>query len=109
MSGNEYLLGPAIAMAAVGALCLVLRWIYSDGGRATQVRRRPGPGGRSADYGLLVPVATIAEGTAAASLQGLLQGHGIRATLAPAAEDGTHVLVFPADEGRARALLTPSG
>lgn len=104
MLTNEYLMGPAIAMGAVGVLSLVLRWMYND-----SPPRRPASRPKPADYGLLVPVATIADRGAAASLQSLLAGHGIRATLAPAAVGGVQVLVFPVDEERARALLTPSG
>lgn len=107
MSGSEYLVGPAIAMAAVGVLCLILRWIYSDGERKPAARR-PTAGRDSADFGLLVPVANIAERTAAESLRDLLAGHGVRATLASAVEGGTQVLVFRSDESRARSLLTRS-
>ncbi|MEP6464631.1 MAG: hypothetical protein ABJC62_14760 [Frankiaceae bacterium] len=108
MPTNEYLLGPAIAMGAIGVLSLVLRWIYSDGAGNRRRTSQRGPAAGPADYGLLVPVATITDRAAATSLQGLLRQHGIRATLTPSAE-GVAVLVFRADEGRARALLTPSG
>jgi hypothetical protein len=100
-------------MAAVGVLSLLLRWVYSDNATAPAARprapQRPPRTRVLADYGLLVPVATVAEQAAAASLQGLLAGHAIRATLAPAPTGGVLVLVFPTDLACARALLTPSG
>ncbi len=108
MPGNHYLLAPAIAMGAVGVLSLVLRWVYSDTARRRRVVRPPVRTADRADYGLLVPVANIADQAGAASLQRLLSGHGIRATVTPASGGGVTVLVFRRDEDRARALLTPS-
>lgn len=104
MLSQEYLLGPAIAMCAVGVLSLILRWISSD-----NASRRPPPRPGLADYGLLVPIVTVADRPAAATLRALLAMHAIRATLAPAPEGGVLVLVFARDEDRARAVLTPSG
>lgn len=109
MPSNQYLMGPAIALAAVGVLSFVLRWIYADPPRRRRLVSRAVSDGAQADYGLLVPVATIADQSSAVALQQLLSGHGIRTTLAPAAGGGVAVLVFEADEGQARALLAPSG
>lgn len=101
----HYLIGPLVALAAVGVLALVLRWIYS-GDRPTPPRRRPsGP----ADYGLLVSVTAVPDAAEAQRLRALFHGHGIRTTLAPGPDGGAQVLVFRSDEGRARALLTSSG
>jgi hypothetical protein len=99
---SSYLIGPALAMAAVGVLALILRWIYRDA--APPPTPRTGP----TDFGLLVPVTTVPDSAAAAGLRGLLGQHGIRTTLAPGPAGGLIVLVFAADEPRARALLTPS-
>lgn len=107
MPSDQYLLAPAIAMAAIGVLSLVLRWMSSDPTGRRAARRRPAR--FRADYGLLVPVATMADSGSAASLQQLLARHGIRATVAPAPGGGVLVLVFGTEESRARALLTPSG
>lgn len=98
----QYLVGPGTALAAVGVLALVLRWIYGSG------RALPPPKPSRGDFGLLVPVATGLDAAAAEALRERLAGHAIRATVSPA-EGGVMVLVFRADEPRARALLAASG
>lgn len=100
-TGWHVLLGPLLALATVGVLTLVLRWIYGTGGTPPPLRR---PG----DYGLLVAVATVRQREAGV-LCDRLRGHQIRATTAPAPGGGVVVLVFPHDERRARNLLARSG
>lgn len=101
----QYLIGPGIAMAAVGVLSLVLRWMYSD----ATTKRRPAPPDGPVDYGLLVPVARVPERGSALGVQALLAEHGIRATLAPGPHGGVAVLVFAADQERARSLVPMTG
>ncbi len=102
-SSYSYLLGPAIALAAVGVLALLLRWTYGSGTPSSPRLLR------SADYGLLATVATVPDRGEAERLRALLRSNGIRATLGSAADGGSLVLVFRRDERRARDLLAPSG
>jgi hypothetical protein len=97
-----YLWGPALAFLAVGVLALVLRWASSTS-RTSLAARRPARG-RPDEYGLLVPVAapdSLSEGEA---IRARLRAAGIHGTLAET-EAGPRVLVWPADEARARRML----
>jgi hypothetical protein len=105
--GAQFQYAPLMALLAVCALMLVLRLTWSP-------RRH-----RMHDYGLLVPVATMTDPAAAARARDRLVEAGMRATLGEAQAivyvsaqgremrqpPGQHVLVFPADADRARALL----
>ena len=116
--------GPLIALLAVAALAVVLRWVYSVRGRDERMRRA-----RAArDFGTLVPVRTLRSQPEAEQVRAALAGAGIRATLAPAVgpehgepvritasgyvqprragPEGVHVLVFPGDVGRAEQTLS---
>lgn len=100
------------ALLAVALLALLARWIFGSG-RVAPVRRRARPVAPPADYGLLVPVATVPTREDAEMLCEVLAGHGIRCTVAPAVDtpaaahgpDPQQVLVFPADVGRARVVV----
>jgi hypothetical protein len=96
-----FLVGPALALVAVGVLAVLLRWAFSSGTSLVERRSRPGA---SDAYGLLVPVSspdTVIEAELAVRL---LTDAGLRATLAPTT-DGPRVMVFPQDLDRARQLL----
>ncbi|SDQ73697.1 hypothetical protein [Quadrisphaera sp. DSM 44207] len=97
----EYWFAPLLAFAMVGVLALLLRWTFSRG--ASLVTRRP-VRGRADEYGLLVVVSEPATFVEAELQRRQLVDAGVRATLAPTT-DGPRVLVFPEDEGVARALL----
>jgi hypothetical protein len=96
-----FLWEPLAALAVVGILVLLLRWAF---GRGRSVVAGPGRTGRPDEYGLLVTVAEPGTFVEAEMLRRRLLDHGVRATLAPTTE-GPRVLVFPADERTARALL----
>jgi len=100
--GYAFLWGPALAFLAVGVLALVLRWAYSPR-RDTLVAGSPRPG-RPDEYGLLVAVADPGSAREGEVMRGRLQEAGIHATLAQTAA-GLRVLVWPADELRARQVL----
>ena len=113
-AGYDFLLGPLVALAAVGVLAVVLRWVYGGSPRPTRNGRRTRP----PDFGLLVRVAT-APSEEAERLRDLLAGHGIRSTLvaassdvaavgAPSAPGTTSILVFREDEATARHLVNDS-
>ena len=97
----SYVFGPLLAFGFLGVLVLLLRWAFSRGSSVVAAPARPGP---AEDYGLLVAVAepdTYVEGEIA---RRTLEDAGMRATLAQTL-DGPRLMVFPADEQRARAVL----
>jgi hypothetical protein len=104
--GYAFIWGPVLAFLAVGVLALVLRWA-SPPRRTSLVARRPARG-RPDEYGLLVAVAapeSVPEGELICTR---LRDAGIHGTLAET-EAGLRVLVWPADEARARLLLRGRG
>lgn len=100
-NGYSYLFGPLMAFAALGVLVLLLRWGFGHGGSLVQRRVRRG---RPDDYGLLVAVAAPGSYVEGELLCRRLRQAGLRATLAQTA-DGPRLMVFTADEARARRLL----
>lgn len=106
VSSYHFLLGPLVAVAALGLVVLMCRWVFSTAPRDERAARRAERAHTAGDYGLLVPVATAAVREDADMLRELLHEAGIRGTVAPAAAAGYAVLVFRADAGRARALVS---
>ena len=103
-SAFSYLYLPAVALAAIGVLVLVLRWGFSGSTtRASLVTRHPRIGS-PADYGLLVPVAVPESYVEGEQLRRHLEEHGLRASLV-ITNDGPRVMVWPEDEQRARAVI----
>ena len=90
-----------MAFAGVGVLILLLRWAFRR--RESVVAAPPRPGAPD-DYGLLVPVGTPGTYVEGEIWRRSLEDSGIRASLATTV-DGPRILVWPADEERARALL----
>lgn len=114
----HYSLGPSIALLVVIALGWVSRWAMAP----TRDQRRHRERARSRrDFGLLVPVLTVREREAAVHARELLEGRGIRGTVAEEPpgpvrvtadgrtlrpSGGAHqVLVFSSDADKARAVL----
>ena len=91
----HFLVGPGIALLAMGVLALFLRWSFS--GPAHARRRSP----RSE---LLTTAATVSRPETAQALRAALAEGGIRSTTRSPAPHCTDVLVFPEDAERARAL-----
>lgn len=98
MAGYDYLFGPLVGLLTVGVLALILRWIFGTGAAGPPLPRDP------QDYGLLTPVATVADRAAAEQIRSRLAEHGVRSTAAPGA-GALVVLVFAGDEARARQVL----
>ena len=102
VSSYHFLVGPLVAFAALGVILLLCRWTFSTPARPVQA---PAPPARGGDYGLLVPVATVRTGDDAEMLRSLLQGAGIRCTVASDG-DSADLLVFRSDAARARELVS---
>jgi hypothetical protein len=95
------LYGPIMAFLGIGVLVLILRWAFA---RGTSVVERPTRPGTPEEYGLLNPVASPGSYIEAELLRQQLEAGHIRATVA-LTNDGPRVMVWPADEARARELL----
>lgn len=105
--GNSfsYVFGPVVALVAIGVLILLLRWAFSS--KKTSVVAAAAKPGFVDDYGMLVPIATPATYIEGELLRCRLEDAGIRANLASTLE-GPRVLVWPADESRARTIVMSS-
>jgi len=97
----SYIYGPLITAVAVAMLVVLLRWTFA---RGRSVVSRPSKSGAENDYGLLVPIASPTTFIEAELIRSQLVAAGVRATLAPTTA-GPRVMVFPAEEKVARALL----
>jgi hypothetical protein len=98
----SFAFGPLVAVGLVGLFVLILRWAFRRGSSVVAAAPRPGS---ADDYGLMVPVASPATYIDGEVLRRHLEGNGVRATLAQTL-DGPRVMVWPADEARARAVLS---
>lgn len=107
VSSYHYLIGPLVAFGALGVIVLICRWVFSTADRDARTARRTAAAlaSRGSDYGLLVPVASVRTQDDAQMLRGVLTEAGIRCTVA-GDPDGAEVLVFRADERRARGLVS---
>jgi hypothetical protein len=110
VSSYHFLLGPLVALGALGVIILICRWVFSTTERDDRMARRLEKARSAGDFGLLVPVATVRVADDAEMLQGVLREAGIRATVAPApatetSPPGWAVLVFRADATRAEQLV----
>ena len=101
VSSYHYLVGPLVAVGALGVIILMCRWVFAPPKARAAAIAAPARGG---DYGLLVPIATVRTAADADMLRSLLREAGIRCTVAADAE-GADVLVFRADALRARDLV----
>ena len=104
VSSYHFLLGPIVAVAALGVLVLICRWVFSTDHRDDRATRRLERLASAGDYGMLVTVARVRTAEDAHMLRGVLGDAGVRASVSD--EGGEHaVLVFAADAGRARSLV----
>ena len=94
--------GPILAIVLVGVFALILRWAFRRGSSVVAAPPRPGT---AREYGLLVAVASPATYVDGEILRRRLEDRGVRANLATTL-DGPRVMVWPADEARAREVLT---
>lgn len=96
-----YLYGPAMAFVGIGLLVITLRWAFGSGASVVERPVRPGA---PQEYGLLNPVASPPTLIEAEIIRLHLSEGGVKATVA-LTNDGPRVMVWPADEARARQLL----
>lgn len=106
LSSYSFLFGPMVAMAALGVIIGICRWVFSTSHREGSDARRLAKLAPRGDYGLLVPVATARTEADVAMLREVLADAGIRSTTGAASGGGTEVLVFRADANRARELVS---
>jgi hypothetical protein len=98
--------GPVVAIVLVALLAMLSRWIFGTGRRRTAARNLTQQGVQL-DSGLLRSVAELPDRPAAAALRAVLSDAGIRSTVGVRRDGRVQVLVFPADEERARRLVPP--
>ena len=101
VSSYHFLLGPIVAVAALGLLVLICRWVFSTDHREDRTARRLEKVLGAGDYGLLVTVATVRTRDDAEMLREVLQEAGVRAGIS----NDLEVLVFSKDLERARSLV----
>ena len=104
VSSFHFLLAPLVALAALGIIALICRWVFATDHREDRTARRVEQVLAARDYGLLVPVATVRTRDDAEMLRDVLVQAGVRAGVSE--ESGElQVLVFRKDLDRARALV----
>lgn len=98
---GSYLAGPLIVLLAIGLLLLVARWASGQQG---SLIARPATRGHAEEYGLMVPVASPADGDEADRITATLVRAGLRAQSVQTS-DGWRVMVWTEQVDTARALL----
>lgn len=99
----EFVLGPGVAVLAMGGIALICRWVFSTGNR--DARRLERALSTRRDLGLLVPVAGVRTRDDAQMLCDVLREAGVRASISED-ELEVQVLVFAKDADRARRLVS---
>jgi hypothetical protein len=103
----SFLVGPLVAIAALGVLVLLCRWVFSTSARDERTAARLRAARSRGDYGLLVPIATVRTRADGEMLRSLLREAGIRCTVAEGDTPGeSALLVFRDDAVRARELVS---
>jgi hypothetical protein len=101
VGSGVYIFGPIVAFLVVGALAAILRWTFDP----NLARKQAEIFGQPGDYGLLSVVAVVDTQLEARTMQQRLTAAGIRATVGPAPDGRTNVLVFEAEIDAARRLV----
>jgi hypothetical protein len=107
VNNAQSLLDPLVAVAALGLLMLICRWVFSTGHRESRGARRLDRVLSARDYGLLVAVATVRTRDDAEMLRDVLKSAGVRAGISDDSGE-LQVLVFSKDLARARQLVSAS-
>ena len=104
VSSAHFLLGPVVALAALGIIALLCRWVFSTEQRDERQAARLEKALTTRDYGLLVPLTTVRTEEDGQMLRAVLLDAGIRSNLT----DELELLVFSKDLVRARSLVAAS-
>ena len=103
----SFLVGPLVAVVALGLIVLLCRWVFSTSTRDARTAAQAKRASTRQDYGLLVPIATVRTVDDGQMLRSVLGEAGIRCTVTESDPPGTFtVLVFRADALRARDLAS---
>jgi hypothetical protein len=105
VNSAHFAIGPVVAIVVVAVLAGLSKWIFGSGHRRTAAARTLVPPGVQIDTGLLRSVAELPDRRAAGPVRALLSDAGIRSTVGVRGDGRVQVLVFPADEDRARRLV----
>lgn len=105
VSSFHFLIGPIVAVSALGIIILICRWVFSTEHRDDRTSRRLEKILAHGDFGLLVPVATVRTRDDAEMLRDVLLSAGVRAGISGEA-DILEVMVFSKDLERARGLVS---
>jgi len=97
----SFLFGPAVAVAVLLVLMVLLRWTFA---RGRSLVARPGRRGEPEDYGLLVPVASPGTLIEAEVTRRTLEAADVRATVADTLQ-GPRVMVLRQHVEIARHVL----
>lgn len=97
----SYAFGPFVAAGVIALFVVLLKWAFRRGNSLIAAPATPGDPN---EYGLLVPVASPANYIEGEVLRRTLEEAGVRSNLANT-NVGPRVMVWPADEKRARELL----
>ncbi len=97
----SFLVGPMIALLALGGLALVARWASQSG---TSLIEEPPRQGSDEEYGLMIPIASPTNARASRDVAVRLTAAGVRCREVTTTE-GLRVMVWAEDVARARAVL----
>lgn len=98
----SYVFGPLVAAGLITFFVFFLRWAFRRGASVVAAPARPG---HTEEYGMLTPVASPGTYVEGEMIRRRLEDAGIRCNLAQTL-DGPRVMVWPADEERARAVIS---
>lgn len=90
-----------VAVAALGLIMAICRWVFSTDSRDDRAARRLDKALSAGDYGLLVAVATVRTREDAEMLRDVLKTAGVRAGIS----GDLQVMVFRSDLARAKQLV----
>ncbi|MCU0301382.1 MAG: hypothetical protein MUF35_07240 [Candidatus Nanopelagicales bacterium] len=101
LGSYSFLVGPMIALVAIGALMLVSRWMTGQQGSLVE---RPARRGSAEEYGLMIPVASPRSVAESDQVRARLREAGVASRSVDTTE-GLRVMVWADDVEAARTVL----